>query len=150
MTTSATASAAQAFAQSSQSGLAAAVLSSEPPLFQRDTVAVQALSDRTVEKLHAVQAAACPTADTTMPGRALHPADLSGSMPFQRDVAALHALGPRPLCEFLAELVPLLEQPARQTFFARLSAYRGLPAEAVFALGGDRFPARPPLPVPRD
>jgi hypothetical protein len=58
------------------------------------------------------------------------PADLR----LRRLAAALHALGPRPLFEFLREV------EAGADVRARLEVYARLPAGFVRANGGDQFP----------
>lgn len=64
---------------------------------------------------------------------------------FERDAGRLHALGPRVLAEFLAELGA---DTFRMTDIERrLERYAGLDPDAVRAAGGDRFPARPSLRV---
>ena len=62
---------------------------------------------------------------------------------FQRLVAHLHALGPRPVAELLTELVGTDEQ-ARRDVFHLLEKYSGLDPSLVRVLGGSGFPA-PPL-----
>ncbi len=61
---------------------------------------------------------------------------------FQRLVGHLHALGPRPVAELLAELVGHDEQ-ARSDVFCLLEKYSGLDPALVRALGGSGFPAPP-------
>jgi hypothetical protein len=58
------------------------------------------------------------------------PADLR----LRRLASALHALGPRPIYEFLKEI------EAGADVRARLEAYARLPAAFVRANGGDKFP----------
>ncbi len=62
---------------------------------------------------------------------------------FQRLVAHLHQLGPRPVAELLTELVGHDEQ-ARSDVLHLLEKYSGLDPALVDALGGSGFPA-PPL-----
>lgn len=71
------------------------------------------------------------------------PVDLSCQPSFQRDVQALHDLGPRVLAELLAEVIIAVDASRRRWLLGRLATYRGLPQEAIEATGGDRFPAMP-------
>ena len=61
---------------------------------------------------------------------------------FQRLVEHLHALGPRPVGEFLLEL-SAGDPDMEITIQANLERYARLDAEMVKGLGGDRFPALP-------
>ena len=83
---------------------------------------------------------AAPPAWHDAPERAV---DLSCQPSFQRDVQALHDLGPRALAELLAEIIVDVDAQRRRWLLGRLAAYRGLPQEALAATGGDRFPAMP-------
>ena len=68
--------------------------------------------------------------------------DLVADLRFHREAEKLHALGPRPYGELLAEIG---EQFGCRTFIEqRLRAYGALDPEVVRALGADKFP-RPPL-----
>ena len=57
---------------------------------------------------------------------------------FERQIARVHALGPRPLAELLAEIAAVTGQPA--IVADRLQTYARLDPEIVRAVGGDRFP----------
>ena len=59
----------------------------------------------------------------------------------QRDVEKLHALGPRPTAELLAEIGAALG--IRSSIESRLASYAGLDPEILRAVGGDRFPPCP-------
>ena len=61
---------------------------------------------------------------------------------FQRLVEHLHALGPRPIGEFLLELAAG-DPDMEITIQANLERYARLDADMVKAIGGDRFPAIP-------
>lgn len=76
--------------------------------------------------------------------RQLQAVDLAAAPTFQRDVAALHALGALATAEFLAEFALMLDADGRRLMFQRLSAYRGIPQEVLTATGGDRFA---PIPL---
>ena len=58
----------------------------------------------------------------------------------------LHASGPRPLAEFLAELGRTLD--AEADILAALDRWRALSPELVRAVGADAFPPRPLAVVP--
>ena len=58
-----------------------------------------------------------------------------------RLIERVHALGPRPLGELLAEIATATGEPG--LIADRLQAYAGLDADIVRALGGDRFPPTP-------
>ncbi len=77
---------------------------------------------------------------------AAHPLTGHGPAPagvkFQHLVTHLHALGPRPVAELLAELVGHDEQ-ARSDVLHLLEKYAGLDPTLVRALGGSGFPALP-------
>ena len=62
-----------------------------------------------------------------------------------RGAEHLHRLGPRAIAEFLAEGAG----PDLAALLARLDRYRRLHPDAVRLVGGDRFPRRLPLVVPR-
>ena len=59
---------------------------------------------------------------------------------FERQVVCVHALGPRPLAELLAEIAAVTGQPA--IVADRLQTYARLDPEIVRAVGGDQFPPR--------
>jgi len=70
---------------------------------------------------------------------------------FARKVERLHELGPRPIGEFIVEIINKLAatNPEFAAFAAdRLDRYAALDADAVRDLGGDRFPT-PPLRIVR-
>src|SRR3990172_8110788 len=63
------------------------------------------------------------------------------SLRFRRDIEALHRLGPRPIGEFVAELIDRLagDDPERQAFVAeRLSRYARLDGGLVHRGGAHR------------
>ena len=57
---------------------------------------------------------------------------------FERLVARVHALGPRPLAEMIVEIATATGQPA--LIADHVEAYAGLDPEIIRAVGGDRFP----------
>lgn len=61
---------------------------------------------------------------------------------FQRLAGRLHELGPRPVGEFIAELVETLPVSAGEVI-DRLERYGQLDPATVRALGADRFPPVP-------
>ena len=68
--------------------------------------------------------------------------DLVGELRFHRQAEKLHALGPRPYGELLAEIG---EQLGCRTFIEmRLREYAEIPPETLRELDGAEFP-RPPL-----
>ncbi len=73
--------------------------------------------------------------------------DLVVDLRFHREAEKLHALGPRPYGELLAEIG---EQFGCRTFIERrLRAYAALDPEVVRKLDGDEFPRPPLYEVPR-
>ncbi len=66
----------------------------------------------------------------------------------QRGVEQLHRLGPRATAEFLAEIAD--EIGGISAIIELLTEYgRRITPEMLRAIGGDRFPQRAPLVVPR-
>lgn len=59
----------------------------------------------------------------------------------------LHSLGPRAVHELLAELA--VAHSAEDDLFDRLERFRRLSPDTTAAFGGDRFPPRQPVAVPR-
>ena len=57
---------------------------------------------------------------------------------FEHLCRQVHALGPRPMAELLAEIATATGEP--NLIADRLQAYAGLNPEIVRALGADRFP----------
>ena len=70
--------------------------------------------------------------------RALQDSARIDSPRLERMIERVHALGPRPLGEMLAEIAIATGQP--NLIADRLQAYAGLDPEIVRAVGGDRFP----------
>ncbi len=60
---------------------------------------------------------------------------------FERQIARVHALGPRPLAEMIAEIATATGEPG--LIADRLQAYAGLDPEILRALGADSFPPMP-------
>ena len=70
-----------------------------------------------------------------------NPGDFATEQRLERMVERVHALGPRPLAELLAEIATATGEPG--LIADRVEAYARLDPEIVRALGGDRFPAMP-------
>jgi hypothetical protein len=64
---------------------------------------------------------------------------------FERNVGRLHAMGPRALAEFLAELGA--DSYRMTAIESALERYGRLDPDIVRGLGGDHFPPRPSLRV---
>ena len=73
--------------------------------------------------------------------RALQDSARIDSPRLERMVERVHALGPRPLGELLAEIATATGEPG--LIADRLQAYAGLDPEVIRALGGDRFAPMP-------
>ncbi len=71
----------------------------------------------------------------------LSPGDLAAGLRFERMFHRVHALGPRPLAELLAEIAIATGEPG--LIAGRLQAYARLDPEIIRALGADRFPPMP-------
>lgn len=68
-------------------------------------------------------------------------AEIVADLKFQRQVKKLHAMGPRPLAEMLAELAA--ERNIRTIIEEMLPRYTDIPDEALELAGGDEMPATP-------
>ncbi len=69
------------------------------------------------------------------------PGDISAGPRLERLVERVHALGPRPLGELLAEIATATGEPA--VVVGLVQEYSALDPEIVRALGGDSFPVMP-------
>ena len=61
-----------------------------------------------------------------------------GGQRFERQIARVHALGPRPLAEMIAEIATATGEPG--LIADRVEAYAALDPEIVRAVGADCFP----------
>jgi hypothetical protein len=87
---------------------------------------------RKMEAPHGLGAAASGTLQAT---KLEFPEHNTARLRLQRQAIALHQLGPRPLAEFIAEIIA--RHPDLQE---RVDAYLRLTPEVLAAVGADRFP----------
>jgi len=65
------------------------------------------------------------------------PGEIAAGQRFERMVERVHALGPRPLAELLAEIATATGRP--DIIADRVEAYARLDADFIRFLGGDKF-----------
>jgi hypothetical protein len=80
-------------------------------------------------------------------GPAAQSRSMADAVRFRRQIVHLHSLGVRPLAEFLVELAD--QTDGKSVILDLLAEYERLEPDAVRLVGGDRFPRRVPLLVPR-